>query len=383
MQNSDWAKQQPYVIMISIDGFRHDYANKFGAKNIQHLLTSGVSTKMMFPSFPSKTFPNHYTLITGLRPGNHGLVGNKFFSRERNSWYNYRDKMAIRDGSWYGGVPLWVLAEQHGMKAASLFWVGSEASMSGILPSYYFHYNGSVPNEFRIKKVLEWLNYPEATRPHFITTYFSLVDDAGHAFGPDHENTAKSVLEVDKLIGELMEGLSQLNHPVNVVLVSDHGMAEINRGIVLSELVDLDDAVVSYSMPAMIYQPDQQKLNKLYSVLVKHPLIDVYKKEQIPDYLEFENADRIGDLILVTKAPTIVLEKPERVFGGTHGFDPYRNEDMGALFVASGPGIKNNVQVGPFENIHVYPFVAALLNLKIDFEIDGDPAVLTPALKEK
>lgn len=380
--NSAWAQTQPYVIMISIDGFRYDYAQKFGARNILKLMENGASARKMFPSFPSKTFPNHYTLITGLRPGAHGLVGNKFYSRERDAWYNYRDKQVVRDGSWYSGTPLWVLAEQQGMKAASLFWVGSEANIAGVFPSYYYAYNGTVPNEYRIRKVLDWLNYPVEKRPHFITTYFSVVDDAGHAFGPEHENTRKSVLEIDALIGQLLAGLEKLSLPVNLILVSDHGMAEINHGIVLPELVDLQDAIVSYSMPSMIYQPDSAKLNVLYNQLVKHPLIDVYKRNEIPDYLQFVNEDRIGDLVLITHAPTILLDKPERVYGGTHGFDPYRTNDMGALFVAYGAHIRSHSQIAPFENIHVYPFVARLLGLKITTEIDGNPEVLNAILKD-
>jgi len=379
--NSQWAQQQDYVVLISIDGFRYDYAEKYGATNIQSFLEKGAASKRMIPSFPSKTFPNHYTLVTGMRPGNSGLVGNSFYSRSKDAWYEVRDKSAVRDSSWYNGVPLWSLAEQNGMLSASLFWVGSEAAIAGERPTYYYTYNGKVPNEYRLRKVAEWLQLPAERRPHMMFAYFSLVDDAGHKYGPDHEMTRKAVLEVDEHIGNFLEELKQIDLNVHVVLVSDHGMSTINRGIVLPDAVDLDDAQVSFSLPPMIYQPDSQKLDKLYNQLIQIPNVDVYKKEQIPDYLALQNNDRVGDLILITSPPTVILDAPKRVYGGTHGFDPYRDINMGAIFYALGPQIKSGIMMPPIENIHVYPLIAKILGLTYDQEIDGKLSALESILK--
>lgn len=379
--NSQWAMEQEYVVMISIDGFRHDYAEQYGAKNIQKLASDGMYASKLLPAYPTKTFPNHYTLVTGLRPGNHGLVSNEFYSRQKDAWYKVRDKRAVQDSSWYGGKPLWVLAEEQGMLSANFFWVGSEAAICGVKSTYSYQYNGRIPNQHRIRKMLDWLGLPAEKRPHLLMGYFSLVDDAGHRYGPDHEKTGVAVLEIDRLIGVLQAGIDSLGLPVNIVLVSDHGMSAISHGIVLPDVVDLDDARVSYSFPPMIYQADPVKKEKLYSELLKVPYLSVYKQEAIPEYLSFVNPDRIGDLIILTDAPTIVLQKPEVVKGGTHGFDPYTHKEMGGLLCASGPGLNAGISFPPIENIHVYPFIAALLGLPINHSIDGNKAVLIEALK--
>ncbi|MEQ8473136.1 MAG: ectonucleotide pyrophosphatase/phosphodiesterase [Marinoscillum sp.] len=377
-KNSEWGMQQDYVIMISIDGFRHDYARKFNAENILRLANQGAQVERLIASFPTKTFPNHYTLVTGLLPGNHGIVSNEFYSRGKDYWYKIRDKKAVTDPSWYGGKPLWVLAEEQGMLSANFFWVGSEAPIGGLISNYSYAYNARIPNECRIRRILDWLTLPEVERPHLMLGYISLVDDAGHRYGPDHENTRSAVLEVDALIGDLMDGVEHLNLPVNIVLVSDHGMSEINQGIVLPEVVDLQDAKVSYSFPPMIYQPDDAKKKKLYEELLKVNDLEVYTHETIPGYLRFQNKDRIGDLMILTDAPTIILAEPGSVTGGTHGFNPYTHEEMGAIFYTYGPSIKPGVTLPPTENIHVYPFIASLLNLNVDVPIDGNNAALEP-----
>lgn len=380
-QNNSWAMKQPYVILISIDGFRYDYAKKYKARNILRLAEQGASAEKMLPSFPSKTFPNHYTLVTGLWPGHHGIVSNEFYSRSRQEWYRVADRNAVQDGSWYGGVPLWSLAEQQGMLSASLFWVGSEAEIAGTKPSYYHVYDGSIPNEYRTRRVVEWLRLPEQNRPHAIFTYFSLVDDAGHRYGPDHDETRAAVLEIDELIGELVSELKRIDLPVHLVLVSDHGMAAISRGIVLSEFLGTD-ALVSYSIPAMIYESDPAKKNELYKNFLEVSHLDVYLSENLPAYLNYQNQDRVGDLVLIPAAPTITMKNPAPVHGGTHGFDPYANGDMGAVFYASGPEIVQGMVVPPFENIHLYPFLAEILNLEIAEPVDGKIEVLRPVLKQ-
>lgn len=380
-ENSSWAMEQPYVILISIDGFRYDYAQKYNAQNILKLGENGATAKKMLPSFPSKTFPNHYTIVSGLFPGHHGIVSNHFYSRERDQWYKVGHGDAVGDGSWYGGVPLWSLAEQHQMLSASLFWVGSEAEIAGVRPSYSYAYDGSVPNDFRTRRVVEWLKLPCEKRPHAIFTYFSLVDDAGHRFGPDHEQTGEAVAEIDELIGNLMAQLKTIDLPVHLVLVSDHGMTDISRGIVLPDAVDLKDAMVSYSIPAMIYQSDAEKRDQLYRELLEIPNLDVYTSDNLPQYLMFHNTDRIGDLILIPEAPAITMSSPSRVYGGTHGFNPYVNEDMGAVFFAFGPKIMPGIVMPPFENIHIYPFIAEILNLQITEPIDGNTDVLKVVLR--
>jgi predicted AlkP superfamily pyrophosphatase or phosphodiesterase len=381
--NAAWVKEQPYVVLISIDGFRYDYAEKFGAINILNFMKNGVSSAKMIPSFPSKTFPNHYTIVTGLYPINHGIIGNEFYSRERKEWYRIKDKEVGKDGTWYGGKPLWVLAEQAGMLSASFFWIGSEANIQNTYPNYYYPYKGAVPNEFRFRQTVDWLKMTEEERPHFISVYFSLVDDAGHAFGPDSEQTKASVLKIDSLFGDFLQALNQVNLPVNVVLVSDHGMAAIKYGIVLKELVDLEGCLVSGSFPPMIYCDDSAKVNKISRILKEDGRIQVYRPDELPERLHMSSNDRIGDLILYTEAPTVILDKPKPVRGGTHGFDPYMNDEMNAFFAASGPAFKSQFVIAPFGNVHIYPLIAEILGLKITDKIDSDIEVLKNTLKSR
>lgn len=381
-ENSAWSIKQDYVILISIDGFRFDYAEKYGAKNLLKLKEQGVSSVRLLSSFPTKTFPNHYTLVTGLYPGNHGLVSNEFYSREKDRWYRISNKSQVRNASWYGGTPLWTLAEQQGMLSASFFWVGSEAEIGGYLPTYMYPYEHNTPNGYRVRQMIDWLKLPEEVRPHMIFGYFSIVDDAGHRYGPDHEKTKQAVLEVDSLIGQLKQALAAMDLPVHLVLVSDHGMSAISSGIVLPEVVDMGDSKVAYSFPPMIYQEDPGEVERIYEELLKQPNMEVYKGECVPRYLNFQNKDRIGDLVLITSPPTVILDRPKRVYGGTHGFDPFVDVNMGALFIATGPQLRSGLTLPSVENIHVYPFVARLLGLKIPADIDGSGDFLAPAFKQ-
>ncbi|MEP0366965.1 MAG: ectonucleotide pyrophosphatase/phosphodiesterase [Cyclobacteriaceae bacterium] len=380
--NREWAKNQPYVVLISFDGFRYDYARKYGATNILRFMESGVTTDKMIPSFPSKTFPNHYTLVTGMYPSTHGLVSNEFYSREKDATYKVGDQEAVHDAAWYGGKPLWVLAEEAGMLSASYFWVGSEAAIGGRIPAYMKPYDGSVPNQERFEKVVDWLKLPEAKRPHFIATYFSIIDDVGHSFGPNSKRTEEAVLSLDQQFGEFMDQLAEVDVPVNVILVADHGMSEISRGVVLCDIVDVSDCKVTWSFPPMIYCEDSSQVNELQRIINADGRIAAWKPEELPERLHLSAGDRVGDLILYTEAPLVILKKPQVVKGGTHGFNPYTNDDMGALFAAQGPSFKSGINIEEFENIHVFPLMAKILGLQSPDDVDGRLEVLEPILKE-
>lgn len=368
-----------YVIMVSIDGFRHDYAEKFNATNLLEMKKNGAWTQAMTPSFPSKTFPNHYTLVTGMYPGTHGIVSNKFYSKSRDEYYAI-GKPSVGDGSWYGGTPLWVLAEQNNMKSASFFWVGSEAEIQGVRPTYYEKYDGSIPNEDRVEQVLKWLDLPVEQRPQFITLYFSEVDDKGHGFGPDARQTKKAVLSIDENIGALRKGIAESGLDITLIVTSDHGMVTINEGLYLD--VDWRGAKTAFSSTNVsIYHDDPSVVGLIKSDLEEIANIQVHEAGNFPEEYHFENPDRSGDL-LVTIDPPRVFSSSNTISGGTHGFDPYRIEEMHTIFHIEGAGIKSNYEIPSFENVHVYPLVANLLGLPIPNDIDGDEKVLLQVIKE-
>ena len=386
IQNTSEAQQKPYVVMVSIDGFRYDYALKYSAKNLLDMAEKGSSVERLIPSFPSKTFPNHYTLVTGLYPENHGIVANSFFDKVKKEEYRISNRKVVEDGGWYGGVPLWNLAQLNGMCAASYFWVGSEANINGLHPKYYYSYNKQTPYEYRVQRVLEWLRLPEELRPHFVTLYFSLVDTQGHTYGPDSEETKKAVQYIDEQIGVLRKGLAESGLPVSLIVTSDHGMANVNKHININNYLKLRKEQFYGGPVAMIYTDGSAETEDFFHRLQKKDDLRVYKKEAMPSYLHFNKGDQIGDLVLVTDPPNTIIyseksdsemEKP----GGTHGYDPFISEEMGAILYIEGPKIRENFRLSPVENIHVYPLVAHLLGLNLITPVDGQFDVLAPVLK--
>ena len=383
--NAEATLSKPYVVMVSLDGFRYDYAERYGAKNILSLKTNGSSVRRLIPSFPSKTFPNHYTIATGLYPAHHGIVFNYFYSRERNEIYKLGNRATVEDGTWYGGVPIWVLAEQQGMLSASFFWVGSEADVQGIHPTYYFPFDSRVPYALRVRKILDWLKLPESKRPHMLTLYFSLTDSIGHHYGPVSPETGRAVLEMDALIGTLREGLEASGLPVTLIVASDHGMTEVSN-ININDYVDLKDNRFAGGPVAMIYTTDDSETHRLYDELIKVDRFDTYYGNALPAYLNYNNSDRIGDLVISATAPDSIEQwTDEKPLGysirGAHGYDPFTHPDMSGIFYIQGPEIRTGVELAPVENIHIYPLLAHLLDLEITEPIDGQLDVLAPVLK--
>jgi predicted AlkP superfamily pyrophosphatase or phosphodiesterase len=387
-QNSPKQQQKPYVILISADGFRYDYADKYDAENLKALREQGVQAESMLPSFPSKTFPNHYTLVTGMYPARHGLINNYFYDPQRKESYSMRDRSKVEDGSWYGGVPLWVLAEQQQMLTASFYWVGSEAPVQGVLPTYYYKYNESIPFESRVQTVLDWLNLPEEKRPHLITFYLPEVDHAGHNFGPDAPETREAVQELDVNIKKLTEAVATTGLPVNFIFVSDHGMTQLdtNNTLKLPAAVDTAKFIVSGGgMVVELHAKDKSAIKSTYRKLRKEAEgYKVYRKRNMPRHLHYGTEEdvygRVGDILLLTEAPYVFHFSSRRPAPGTHGYDPAAVKDMHATFYAWGPAFKKGLRIPSFENIHVYPLVAELLGLKYRHKIDGSRKLVKEVL---
>ncbi len=219
---------KPYIILISADGFRYDLADKYQAKNLIRLRSSGVAADDLLSVFPTLTFPNHYSIITGNYPVHHGIVDNSFLDPGHHRIYTMGNKKAVEDSSWYGGTPLWVLAEKQGLLTASFYWVASEAAIQGIRPTYYYKYNTRIPMDDRIRDVRNWLLLPEKKRPHFITFYIPDVDHEEHVHGVNSIQTEKAVHDVDEAVAKLVRTLDSLHLPLSYIFVSDHGMTDID-----------------------------------------------------------------------------------------------------------------------------------------------------------
>jgi len=393
-QNSTEAQSKPYVIMISTDGFRYDYARKYNAENLLKFANGGVKAEAMIPSYPSITFPNHWSLITGLYPSHHGLIDNFFYDYKRKEGYAMSNKKNAEDGSWYGGTPLWGLAEKQGMVSASLMWVGSASDAGGMRPTYYYPYHEKFTPSEKVEKVVNWLKLPEDKRPHFISLYFPEVDGSGHHYGPDAKETENAVHLIDQAVGDLVQKVNGLGlKDVNFVFVSDHGMIKVDGGAPLeipAVLFDKNRFDFYNSQTLLrVYVKNPDEVKKVYKELKagKTDDYEVYLDKKLPRYLHFAARDdqynRIGQILLIPKAPKIFLEKGKKTSVGKHGYNPKTVPEMKATFFAWGPEFKNNLTIGEFANINVYPLVAEILGLKIEQPIDGKLKILKETLKEK
>lgn len=381
-----------YVIMISADGFRYDYAKKYNAENLNRLSASGVQADYLNPSYPSITFPNHYTLITGLYPSHHGLIDNFFYDYQRKESYKMNDANIVSDGSWYGGKPLWSLSEEQGLLSASLFWVGSQSDAGKTRPTYYYNYHEKFSPTQKVSIVLNWLKLPEAQRPHFISLYFPEVDGAGHHYGPDAPETESAVKLVDSAISELVEKVNALGlKNVNFIFVSDHGMIKVDKenAMDIPEILKDKNRFDYYNSQTLlrVKVKNPSEIQSIYKELKKNKSEDykIYKESSFPNRLHFgkkdDRYDRIGDLLLLPKAPKIFLEKGKNTSVGKHGYDPKVVPEMRATFKAWGPAFKPNLNIKAFDNINVYPIVTDILGLKITSPIDGKDKVAHKILK--
>jgi len=381
-------EQKHYVVLVSLDGFRYDYAKKYGATHLLTLAKQGASAPDgMIPSYPSITFPNHYTMVTGLYPEHHGIVAMSFYDEDRKERYSYNDPKTSSDGSWYGGTPLWVLAEKQGMRSACFFWPGSEAAIQNVRPSYYLHFDDKFPDEQRISQIVAWLKMPEDRRPHFITLYFSNVDHAGHQYGPGSQQVAQAVKHIDVLIGKLHADLDALHMPIDLIVVSDHGMArEEGPWINLDQYADLSNFT---TVEALLYGKSEADTERAYQKLkAADSAFVVYRLAKMPSWLHYNSNPRAGDPIIVAKGPYAIRahsppagEQDHAPNTGVHGYDPREMPEMKAIFFAAGPDIRPGTILKPFENVNVYPFIAKILQLQAP-PTDGNLNILSSALTD-
>jgi alkaline phosphatase D len=391
--NSPTTQQAHYVVLVSLDGFRWDYAKHDGAVNLLALGKKGVwAPEGMMPSYPSLTFPNHFTIVTGLYPEHHGLVANTFYDETKHERYSIADAKAVTDGSWYSGVPLWSLAESQGMHAACLFWPGSEAEIAGHRPSWYAVFNNKTQateevEQARFDDAVALLKMPEAERPHFITIYYSEPDHEGHEYGPDAPQTKAAVVKMDKMVGKLKKALDSTKLPIDLVVVSDHGMAKIEGGwITLDEFADLSGFE---SAGPLLYGKTEEDRVRAYNKLKQASSeFMAYRRKDVPAGLDYNQNPREGDPVVVATGPYAIRahkptgDRPDNPpEPGMHGFDPRRVPEMKASFFAAGPDIVAGKTVAPFENVNLYPWIAHMLGLKAP-KNDGSLNVLAGTLRD-
>jgi predicted AlkP superfamily pyrophosphatase or phosphodiesterase len=383
------------VILISFDGWRWDYDAKYEAPNVRRLAQRGVRAENLIPSFPSKTFPNHYTVVTGLYPGNHGLVANTILDVPTGRRFSLTNRREVQDPMWWGGEPIWVALQNAGQPAAAMFWPGSEAPIHGQLPEYWLPFDQQMPGNARVDRVLGWLDLPVAKRPTFLTLYLEEVDTAAHNFGPDSREAREAITRVDGYLGRLVRGLERrrILDKVNIVLTSDHGLSETSMGriVVLDDYIELDEVEITELNPTLGLFPKAGREVAIYSALEKaHPRLTVYRRQDTPPHWHYRNHPRIPPIVGVVdegwqilRRGTVVERIARQLIGprGEHGYDPRTALSMRGIFVAAGPAFRRGVTVPAFENVHVYNALAAILGVTPAAN-DGDPAIARLLLRQ-
>lgn len=379
------------LILISIDGFRWDYLQIHEAPTLKRLAAGGVHATRLTPSFPSKTFPNHYTLVTGLYPQNHGIVANWFWDPGIGEMFN----MTKLDEKWWaGGEPVWITAEKQGVRSACFFWPGCETPHRGVRPFRSLPFNKKLTAAQRVDGLLAWLDVPPAERPQFLTLYFDHVDDAGHKYGPTAPETRAAVQEADAAIARLLAGLAArgLRESANLVIVSDHGMSENSpdRVIFFEDLMDINTVQVESNGPNGGVRPKPGTVTAAElaaSIRAKAPpQLQVYLREDVPARFHYSRGDRIPPVVLIADDGWNIESKvgwPNRAASysrATHGWDPATTK-MGALFIASGPAFRRGVEIPDVENIHVYDLLCAALGITPAAN-DGDDRLARAALRK-
>lgn len=364
---------RPTVILISIDGMRHDYPEKAQVTNLHWLIRNGTRARGLVPVFPSKTFPNHYTLVTGLLPANHGIISNHIWDPRYPERFGYNQREEAVKSRWWGGEPIWNTVQKQGGRAAAMFWPGSEAEISGSRPAFSVPYDSRFPHEERVQRVLGWLDLPAPERPTFLTLYFSAVDTAGHDRGPDSPEVVKALDNVDRALGQLLDGLRarKILEKVHIIVTADHGMVATSprRSIFVDDLLDMRDVEVIEWSPVFMVRSRSGNDENIYRALAgaRRPL-SVYRKAELPERLRLRESLRVPPVVAIadegwnftTRGRAATRRNPEL---GTHGYDNSLRS-MHAFFVAYGPSVRRGTTVDAFSNLHVYELMCHLLRVK-------------------
>ena len=363
-----------YTIIISLDGNRWDYPQYYNTEFFDSLATVGVSARME-PSFPASTFPNHYTLATGLVPDHHGLVNNSFWDPGREYSYSMSDPACRYDPYYYGGEPIWITAQRQGVKTGNVYWVGSDIPIKGEYPTYYRNWDEDPHWNFeeRVDEIVRLMSLPENERPRLVMGYFDEPDHTGHVYGPISPETKEMVEHMDSLMHGLYLRLKALPHGdrINFIVLSDHGMEDISPERFINWHHEIPEGWaenVKGTSPTSIFVKEGY-VDSLYNRLSRVEHLSVWKHGEVPASLNYGTSDRLGDLIAAPDLGWQFASSPSRN-KGAHGYSP-KEPDMMVMFRAVGPDFKEGYEApftegeqSAFRNVDIYPLLCKLLGIK-------------------
>jgi predicted AlkP superfamily pyrophosphatase or phosphodiesterase len=372
--NAPEQQNKPYLVLVSIDGFRWDFADLYGAEHIASIGARGLRAAGLQPVFPTLTFPNHYSIATGRPPAEHGLVANEFPNEDRSRWYRYKDRTTVQDGEWYLAEPIWVTAEKNGMLSAAYYFVGTEADVGGVHPTHWRAFDADIGGEQRVRQVLDWLREPAASRPHLITLYFEDVDDYTHWHGPGSPESRAAIRRVDGQVGQLLRGIEELPHgdEIYVLLVSDHGTASYDpdrEPLVLETIVDLTGIRTVEGGPYVYFWFDGEAARRAGSlrdtINAQWDCGRALFPKDAPREWRIRPGGRFPDLIVQADPGCAVITSERaahKITPGDHGWAPEMAE-MRGVFFAMGPRIRAGSRSGVVNATDIHALMMNILEL--------------------
>lgn len=380
----------PVLVLISLDAFRWDYCvlHPNETPRLRELIREGSSAQALIPVYPSNTFPNHYTIVTGLYPSHHGIINNDFFDPAEGRYFHYNIPGSAQDKRWWKGEPIWVTAIKQGKKAASAYWIGSEAEIAGVRPTFWRAYDPKVTFETRFNELARWLRLPTAERPAVITFYLEETNSIGHKFGPDSPELTAAIKLQDGRIGALVDLFKSDGIPANFVIVSDHGMTPISthRVMLLDDFIDPASVQLDFFGPAAGLRPINGDTAALMNALRPLTHATAYRREDLPSHFHISSNPRNPPVWIVPDEGWEVYFRSyfnlyrDKFNRGDHGYDPAL-PSMHGIFIASGPSFRQGVVTGPVENIYVYNLLCAALGLT-PAPNDGDDRLIRAMLRK-
>jgi ectonucleotide pyrophosphatase/phosphodiesterase family member 5 len=379
---------EPIVILVSLDGFRWDYPDRGFSPKLSEISQNGVKALSLKSQFPTMTFPNHYSIITGLVPEKHGILTNYFVNPNDKSVFSLRQPN-VSEAKWYRGEAFWETARRNGIRTASYFWPGSEMDLEYRRPDFYEQYEHERPYEVRVKGVLNWLALPDSLRPKFITLYFDETDSKAHKFGTNSDELNQGITRVDKMVAMLDSGIVALGlaDRVNLIVLSDHGMADLSsdRVIAVDELMMDLDSVESVVHSAMAFiSPKKNQIKKVYEKLkLQEKGYKVYLKSEIPERYRYKHHPFISDIVMLAEVGWLINETRnwKSDYIAAHGYDD-KVMDMHGIFLAKGPAFKRNYQTSSLNNTDIYPLLCKIFGIYPAGNIDGDILNIIHVLNE-
>lgn len=359
------------LVLVGLDGVKPEYLEAYESitPHLNQLADEGVRAESMKPVFPTQTFPNLYSIVTGLYPENHGIVANRVYDPDRDEILSMGDEDAQMESSWWGGEPIWVTAEQQGLTAGTFFWVGSQAEIRGTQPSHWVEYDSSIRHSDRTDQVIEWLTADDPV--DFATLYFASPDGAGHDYGTRSRRLAETLQGVDEQIGRLIAGLEAggVWPDVNLVIVSDHGMTDLDddKVVILDDIIDLDDVEVIEWTPVSMIKPEEGKADEVYAQLeAEDDHYTVYRRHELPERFRLAGSERVPEIVVVADKPYTLTSRSYHnqhgVLSGGHGFDPEYSE-MHGIFIGHGPHFAGGRHTETLQIVDIYALMSHLLAL--------------------